>query len=88
MKGIVKKIKITGKKKVKAGKALKLKATVKATKGANKKIQWISSNPKFATVSGSGKVKTLAAGKGKKVKITAQATDGNGKKKAIMIRIK
>ena len=38
MKGIVKKIKITGSKPVKAGKKLKLKAKVTATKKANKKI--------------------------------------------------
>lgn len=88
MKGLVKKIKITGKKKVKAGKTLKLKAKVKASKGANKKLQWTSSNPNYATVTPSGKVKALPAGKGKKVKITVRATDGSGKKKRITIRIK
>ena len=88
MKGVVKKIKVTGKKKIKAGKALKLKAKVKASKGANKKLKWISSNPKFAIVNGSGKVKALAAGKGKVVKITAMATDGSGKKKTVKIKIK
>lgn len=87
MKGVVKKIKLSGKKKVKAGKALKLKAKIKATKGANKKLKWTSSNTKYAIVNGSGKVKTLKAGKGKKVKITAQATDGSGKKKSITIKI-
>ena len=46
MKGIVKKIKITGSKPVKAGKKLKLKAKVTATKKANKKLLWISSNTK------------------------------------------
>ena len=88
MKGIVKKIKISGKNKVKAGKALKLKAKVKATKGANKKLHWTSSNTRYATVNGSGKVFTRKAGKGKKVKITAMATDGSGKKASKVIKIK
>lgn len=88
MKGAVKKITIKGKKKVKAGKSLKLKAKVKAGKGANKKLLWTSSNPRYAKVSSTGKVKTYKAGKGKKVKITARATDGSGKKKSFKIKIK
>ena len=88
MKGVVKKISISGKKTVKAGKSVKLKAKIKASKGANKKLQWISGNRKYATVSSSGKVKTMKAGKGKKVKITAMATDGSGKKKTVTIKIK
>ncbi len=88
MKGVVKKVAISGKKTVKAGKTLKLKAKVTATQKANKKLKWTSSNKKYATVSSSGKVKALKAGKGKKVKITAMATDGSGKKKAVTIKIK
>ena len=88
MKGTVKKIKITGKKMVKAGKTLSLKAKVTASKGANKKLKWTSSNTKYATVSRSGKVKALKAGKKKSVKITAMATDGSGKKATITIKIK
>ena len=90
MKGVVKKITITGAKKrtVKAGKTLKLKAKVTATKGANKKLKWTSSNTEYATVSASGKVKTKKAGKGKKVKITAMATDGSGKKQVVKVKIK
>lgn len=65
MKGIVKKIAISGKKSVKAGKSLKLKAKVSSTKKANKKLKWTCSNTKYATVSSSGKVKALKAGKGK-----------------------
>ena len=65
MKGIVKKIAISGKKSVKAGKSLKLKAKLSSTKKANKKLKWTSSNTKYATVSSSGKVKALKAGKGK-----------------------
>lgn len=88
MKGVVKKVTISGKKSVKAGKSLKLKAKVKASKKANKKLKWTSSNTKYAKVTSSGKVKTLKAGKGHKVKITAKATDGSGKKKTVTIKIK
>ena len=88
MKGTVKKIKITGKKTVKAGKTLSLKAKVTASKGANKKLKWTSSNTKYATVSGSGKVKALKAGKKKSVKITAMATEGSGKKATVTIKLK
>lgn len=90
MKGVVKKVTIAGAKKriVKAGKALKLKAKVTATKGANKKLKWTSSNTEYATVSSSGKVKTKKAGKGKTVKITAMATDGSGKKQVVKMGIK
>lgn len=90
MKGVVKKVAISDvkKKTVKAGKRIKLKAKVIATKGANKKLRWISSNPKYATVTSSGKVKTKKAGKGKKVKITAMAMDGSNKKSVVTIKIK
>ena len=88
MKGAVKRITVSGKKSVKAGKTLKLKAKVSAAKKANKKVKWTSSNKKYATVNSSGKVKALKAGKGKKVKITAMATDGSGKKKTVVIKIK
>lgn len=88
MKNPVKKVSISGSKTVKAGKSVKLKAKVQASKGANKKVIWASSNKKYATVSASGKVKTYKAGKGKKVKITAKATDGSNKKKTVTIKIK
>lgn len=88
MKGAVTKVDVNGAKTVKAGKSLKLRAKVTATKGANKKLKWTSSNTKFATVSSSGKVKTLKSGKGKTVKITAMATDGSNKKKTVTIKIK
>ena len=88
MKGIVKKIKITESKPVKAGKKLKLKAKVTATKKANKKLLWISSNTKYATVNAKGIVTTKKSAKGKTVKITAMATDGSGKKKTVKIKMK
>lgn len=88
MKGAVKSIKLSGKKTVKSGKSIKLKAIVKTTKGtANKKLTWTSSNPKIAKVSSSGKVSTVKGAKGK-IKITAKATDGSGKKNTITITVK
>ena len=88
MKGIVKKVKITGNKSVKAGKKLKLKAKVTATKKANTKLLWTSSNTKYATVNSKGVVTTKKSAKGKTVKITAMATDGSGKKQTVKIKIK
>ena len=88
MKGVVKKIKISGRKTVKAGKTLKLKVKVTASKGANKSLKWTSSNTKYATVTSSGKVKALKAGKKKIVKITAMAVDGSGKKATFKVKIK
>lgn len=88
MKGVVKKVTVSGAKTVKAGKTLKLKAKTVATKGANTKIKWISSNESYAKVSASGKVKTTKAAKGKKVKITAMATDGSNKKATVTIKVK
>ena len=88
MKGIVKKVKITGAKTVKAGKSLKLKANVTATKKANKKLQWTSSNTKYATVNAKGVVKTKKTAKRKTVKITAMATDGSNKKATFKVKVK
>lgn len=88
MKGAVKKVTVAGAKTVNAGKSIKLKAKVTATKGANKKLLWMSSNPEYAVVSARGQVKAAISGKGKKVKITAMSTDGSNKKKSVTIRIK
>ena len=87
MKGTVKNITISGKKTVKAGKTLKLKAEVTASSGANKKVAWSSSNKKLATVSSKGVVKTFKGKKGT-VKITVRALDGTNKKKTVTIKIK
>ena len=88
MKGIVKKIKVSGENKVKAGKKLKLKAKVTSTKQANTKLFWKSSNTKYATVNEKGIVTTKKNAKGKKVKITVMATDGSNKKAKIQVKIK
>ena len=89
MKDAVKSVKLKAAKTVKAGKSVKVKATVKTTgKKANKKLKWTTSNSKYATVSSSGVVKTKKAGRGKTVKITAVSTDGSNKKHTISIKIK
>ena len=81
-------IKLRFTKTVKAGKSLKLKANVTATKKANKKLQWTSSNTKYATVNAKGVVKTKKTAKRKTIKITAMATDGSGKKATFKIKVK
>ena len=83
-----KKVKITGNKPVKAGKKLKLKAKITATKKANTKLLWTSANTKYATVNAKGIVTTKKSAKGKTVKIIAMATDGSGKKHTVKIKIK
>ena len=91
MKGAVKKIKLKGyKKTLKAGKAMKLKAKVKVTKGkpVNKKLKWSTSNKKYATVTQTGKVRAKAAGKGRTVKIKVMSTDGTNKSVVKKIKIK
>lgn len=88
MKGVVKKVKINGKKRIKAGKTLKLKAKILATKHANKKLLWKSNNSKLATVNQKGVIKVHKKAKGKTIKITAFATDGSNKKSTIKIKVK
>lgn len=88
MKGVVKKVKINGKKRIKAGKTLKLKAKILATKHANKKLLWKSNNSKLATVNQKGVVKVHKKAKEKTIKITAFATDGSNKKSTIKIKVK
>ena len=86
MKKAVKKIKLSGVKRLKVGKKLKLKAKITPKKKyASAKVFWVSGNTKIATVTQSGVVKAKKKGK---VKITAIATDGSGKKKVIKLTIK
>ena len=70
-----------------AGDTLRMKAEISADQGASKKILWTSSNPEYAAVDQSGKVKINDAGRGKSVRITAEATDGSGVKKTVKIKI-
>ena len=74
---------------LKAGKTMKIKATVKTTgKKANKALKWKSSNTKYATVNKYGKVKAKKAGKGKTVTISASSTDGTNKVAKVKIKVK
>ncbi len=89
MKHSVKKISLKAGKSVKAGKTITVKATVKTTgKKVNKKLEWTTSNKKYATVNSKGVVKAKKAGKGKTVKITAKATDGSKKSASVKVKIK
>ena len=75
---------------MKVGQTIKLKPTFRTspTHSVSKKVQWITSNPDYATVSKDGKVTALPGGKGQTVFITARATDGSNKEKSVKIRIK
>lgn len=85
----VQKIAVSGiSNKIAASRSVSLRATVKPSNASNKKLQWKSSNTKYATVSQSGKVTTKKAGAGKKVMITANATDGSKIKGSYTIQIK
>ncbi len=84
-KAAVKKVKLNKKKAtVAVGGKLKLKATVSPSKNVSKKIQWISSKKKVATVSSSGMVKGKSEGT---TKITAKAADGSGKKATCTVTV-
>ena len=87
MKKAVTKVKLQTKTKtVKAGKTLKVKATLSPSKKlASGSIYWTTSNSKIATVTQKGVVKGIKKGK---AKITATATDGSGKKATITIKVK
>ncbi len=89
MKNAVTKITLKAKsKKVKAGKKVTVKATVKTNGSkANKKLVWKTSNKKWATVNGKGVVTTKKAGSGKTVTITATSTDGTKKSAKVKIKI-
>lgn len=72
--------------KIAAGKKVQLHVSVSPADAANKSVTWISSNPKVAKVSSSGKVSFLKKTGGKKVTITATANDGSGKKATITLK--
>lgn len=73
---------------IKAGKSVKLKATITPTNATQKKVTWKSSNKKYATVNSTGKVKTKKAGKRHTVTITCKTTDGSKLKKSCKIKIR
>jgi subtilisin family serine protease/uncharacterized protein YjdB len=63
---------------LKPGKSAQFKATVLKPMGGVRGVVWKSSNPKYASVSETGKVTAKKAGLGKTVVITATAKDGSG----------
>lgn len=69
----------TPKKKVKAGKNLKMKVVYNPSGASMKKVLWKVSNSKYATISKTGTLKTKNAGKNKKITVWAIALDGSGK---------
>lgn len=69
---------------VEKGKTKKLKASVRPTDAANKKIKWKSSDHKIVEVTQKGKVKGIRAGK---AKIIAKAKDGSGKKAVCVVTV-
>lgn len=74
--------------KIAAGKSATLRAEIKPANATVKKVQWKSSNTKYATVNSKGKVTTKKAGAGKSVTITAYALDGSRVKGSYKIQIK
>lgn len=73
--------------KIAAGKKMVLTSTVSPQDASNKKVNWSSSNSKYAVVSPTGMVSTKKAGAGKTVTITATATDGSGVKAVYTIKL-
>ena len=89
MKKAVKKLTVqVPKKSVKAGKKMRIKATVFPAKKVNGKLLYTTSHAKYATVNKNGVIKTKKAGKGKTVRIYISTTDGSNLKKTIKVRIK
>ncbi len=82
----VSKVKFTKKKKkIKAGKSFKFKAT---TNGTNTNVRWKVSNKKYAKITSKGKFTAKKKGKGKTVKVTAISKENSKYKKSIKVKIK
>lgn len=85
----VKKITLSTKKNqktLKAGKSLKITASISPKNATNKEITWSVSNKKYATIK-NGKLTAKKAGIGKTVTVTAKAKDGSKKKATMKIKI-
>ena len=74
-------------KEIAVGKKIKLTTKVFPANATNKSVTYKSSNTKYASVAGSGKVTVKKAGAGKTVTITATAADGSGKSASYKIKI-
>lgn len=81
------KLLIRGKKKIRVGKKMYLKAIFKPGNVTNKKVRWFVSSKKYAGISKKGVFKPKKAGKGKKVTIICKALDGSKKVAKIKIKI-
>ncbi|MDO4553897.1 MAG: leucine-rich repeat protein [Lachnospiraceae bacterium] len=88
MKGVVKKLKISGASSVKEREKIQLKVGMSASKGAYKTVKWSVDNTKYASISSKGKLYAKYAGKGQTVVVTVEALDGSGVKgeKEIVIK--
>lgn len=85
VKGAVKKVTVNKKSaSLNVGETLKLKATVKAEKGAVKTLAYVSSKPKVAKVSNKGVITAVGNGS---ATITARAIDGSGKKATCKVTV-
>ena len=69
---------------IKVGENVALRTTITPSGASNKKVTWMSSNPKAATVTSAGIVKGIAAGK---AVITATAADGSKKKASCTVTV-
>ena len=74
-------------KEIAVGKKIKLTTKVFPANATNKSVTYKSSNTKYASVDGTGKVTVKKAGAGKTVTITATAADGSGKSASYKIKI-
>ena len=85
----VKSVKMSvAKKWVKAGKTRKIKATVTPAKATDRRLQWKSSRPVYATVTQKGVVKGRKKGIGHTVKITAMCKSNKKIKASVRIKIR
>lgn len=90
MKNAVTKVTLKAPKKLKAGKAATIKATVKTNgKKVNKALVWSvdAKSKKYASINAKGKLTTKKTGKGKKVTVTAKSTDGTNKSAKVTITL-
>lgn len=83
----VNKLAIKGKRKIKIGKKISLKATFKPKNATNKKVKWLVSNKKYAMISKNGVFKAKRKGKGKTVVVTCKTLDGSRKVAKFKIKI-
>ena len=84
---MISRMRISGKKKLTVGKSMRLKAVLAPSNASIKKVKWRVSNPRYASISSSGKLKAKKAGKGRTIIVCASSTDGYGVKAYKKIKI-